>query len=66
MQRTDKPEPSDDTRLIFIIENFGCSQDNIFFFRRGYTSYLQINIRALTLSVNTLKYSKKMFIVVLC
>ena len=66
MQRIDKPEPSDDTRLIFIIENFGCSQDNLFFFWRGYTSYLQINIRVLTLSVNTLKYSKKMFIFVLC
>ena len=67
MQRIGKPEPSDDIRLIFIIENFGCSRDNLFFFFwRGNTSYLQINILALTLSVNVLKYSKKMFIFVLC
>ena len=65
MQRIGKPEPSDDIRLIFIIENFGCSRDNLFFFGE-YTSYLQINIRALTLSVNILKYSKKMFTFVLC
>ena len=66
MQRIGKPEPSDDIRLIFIIENFGCSRDNLFFLWRGYTSYLQINIRALTSSVNILKYSKKMFTFVLC
>ena len=66
MQRIGKPEPSDDIRLIFIIENFGCSRDNLFFFWRGYTSYLQISIRALTLNVNILKYSKNMFIFVLC
>ena len=65
MQRIGKPEPSDDIRLIFIIDNFGCSRDNLFFWR-GYTSYLQINIRAVTLSVNILKYSKNMFIFVLC
>ena len=67
MQRIGKPEPSDDTRLIFIIENFGCSRDNLFFFFwRGYTSYLQISIRDLTLSGNILKYSKNIFIFVLC
>ena len=32
MQRIGKPEPSDDIRLIFIIEDFGCSRDNLFFF----------------------------------
>ena len=32
MQRIGKPEPSDDIRLIFIIKNFGCSRDNLFFF----------------------------------
>ena len=62
MQRIGKPEPSDDIRLIFIIEDFGCSRDNLFFFWKGYTSYLQINI----VSVNILKYSKKMFTFVLC
>ena len=35
MQRIGKPEPSDDIRLIFIIENFGCSRDNLFFFEEG-------------------------------
>ena len=35
MQRIGKPEPSDDIRLIFIIENFECSRDNLFFFGEG-------------------------------
>ena len=36
MQRIGKPEPSDDIRLIFIIENFGCSRDNLLFLERVY------------------------------